>query len=114
MSHNYVCIHVTEFSGLLAEALFEFQRRHDLHDPKPAAVVGTLGRKQYPSEKGGVDDDTDEMDDDPLYDKVPSDEDYASVAESEDTGSFYDRPTTTTTSSSIKSGQQSSVSKKAV
>ena len=95
-----------EFSGLLAEVLIEFQRRHELLDPQTHSLLkkgGGGGGGSSSSDKAssvehntGNGNETDEIDEDPLYDKVPSDEDYASVAESE-SESIYDRPPTATT-----------------
>ncbi|RNA03283.1 ARF GTPase-activating GIT2-like isoform X1, partial [Brachionus plicatilis] len=64
-----------EFSGLLIEILYEYERRYLSLFESPRKEVNN-----------SIEDVADEDFDDDLYDKVPSDEDYASVAsESEST-----------------------------
>jgi hypothetical protein len=67
-----------EFSSLLVEILTETERRYESLNKKPEQI----DQKQNLNEKNIMQahDELFNEDDDPLYDKVPSDEDYASVA----------------------------------
>jgi hypothetical protein len=87
-----------EFAGLLLEILNESKRRYynqSLNDnvnsngsSESSSKKNSLTRNNTNNKQGGTKRDDILEEDDPLYDKVPSDEDYASVAS--ESGSIFE------------------------
>jgi hypothetical protein len=70
-----------EFASLLVEILIESQRRLNLAQAKPRDhESGTSDSENHHHHNDEDQNDEEDEEEDPLYDKVPSDEDYASVA----------------------------------
>lgn len=98
MRQKLARFNTNEFTGLLIEILNESKRRYYNNQSNESSKKSSLNRKLAKQE-----DILEE--DDPLYDKVPSDEDYASVA-SESSSIFEPTPKTKSTKQSNDSSNE--------